>query len=627
MAAEGFFTWGAGGSKLTPEQIAIARQLLMRKKMQGADTSPVQSWTQGAARVADALGDVIQEKRLNGQEKDLTDYNNGLISNLLSGGGASSAGSIPSPGAAGEISNTAPAGDPSYRDAIASIESDGSGGYSAVGPTNPKLGRALGRYQIMEANIGPWSQEALGRTVTPDEFLANPQLQDAIFDKKFGSYVQQYGPEGASQAWFAGPGGVGKLDRRDSLGTSVAAYSDKFNRALGGGRQVASLDPAAGISQPPMPAPEAQAQIQGSQPSASPLPPAATVAAPPPVASVPVVAPTPAPAPNTQVAQDVSGPALANAIKVLSDPRANENTKAIAQLLVRQAQARQQAILEQNLKQSDPGYQADLKLKQLQADQIANPRLSPADEANIGLNRDKFAFEKESSQLTPDIKEYKFAKENGYTGSFAQYQIDMKKSAANNTTINTGEGNKFYNTLDEKNAGIFSGLSDTGIQARSTLGQIDALDNILKASPTGWVGAMKQAAGEYGINTEGLSDIQAATALINKMVPTQRQPGSGTMSDADLALFKQSLPRIINQPGGNATIINTIRGISQYQVQMGEIADRVANRELSPAEGRAAIAALPNPLSGFKAPPPGKEEEGWTAVPTDVPGVTIRRKN
>lgn len=124
-----------------------------------------------------------------------------------------------------------------YRDAIASIESAGSGDYSAVGPTHPTMGRALGRYQVMEANIGPWSKEALGREVTPEEFLANPQLQDAIFDHKFGGYVQQYGPEGAAQAWFAGPGGVGKMDRRDSLGTSVADYTQKFSGALGNSPQ------------------------------------------------------------------------------------------------------------------------------------------------------------------------------------------------------------------------------------------------------------------------------------------------------------------------------------------------------------------------------------------------------
>src|SRR5690606_34880379 len=87
-----------------------------------------------------------------------------------------------------------------YRDAIASIESAGSGDYAAVGPTHPRLGRALGRYQVMEANIGPWSRDALGREVTADEFLSSPEIQDAIFDHQFGSYVSRYGPEGAAQA-------------------------------------------------------------------------------------------------------------------------------------------------------------------------------------------------------------------------------------------------------------------------------------------------------------------------------------------------------------------------------------------------------------------------------------------
>lgn len=122
-----------------------------------------------------------------------------------------------------------------YRDVIASIESAGSGNYEAVGPTDPTLGRALGRYQIMEANIGPWSEAALGRRVTADEFMASPEIQDAIFDHRFGGYVEKYGPQGAAQAWFAGPGGIGKLNRKDSLGTTVRDYTMKFNRALGAG--------------------------------------------------------------------------------------------------------------------------------------------------------------------------------------------------------------------------------------------------------------------------------------------------------------------------------------------------------------------------------------------------------
>lgn len=122
----------------------------------------------------------------------------------------------------------------SYRDAIASIESAGSGDYSAVGPRHERMGRALGRYQIMESNIAPWSREALGREVSIDEFMSNPAIQDAIFDHKFGGYVERFGPEGAAQAWFAGPGGVGKTGRKDVLGTSVGDYTLKFRNALSG---------------------------------------------------------------------------------------------------------------------------------------------------------------------------------------------------------------------------------------------------------------------------------------------------------------------------------------------------------------------------------------------------------
>ena len=74
------------------------------------------------------------------------------------------------------------------------------------------------------------------------------------------------------------------------------------------------------------------------------------------------------------------------------------------------------------------------------------------------------------------------------------------------------------------------------------------------------------------------------------------------MSDADIAMYRASLPRLINQPGGNEIIINTLSGIAQYEAQMGEIADMVADRAITPAEGRKRIRELKNPLEGFKAP-------------------------
>lgn len=124
-----------------------------------------------------------------------------------------------------------PAGGNRYADAISSIES--SGNYKAVGPATRTGDRALGRYQVMSANIRPWSQEVLGREVTPTEFMADPKIQDAIFNGKFGQYVEKYGPEGASKAWFAGEKGMNDPNRRDVLGTTVDAYGRKFTQALG----------------------------------------------------------------------------------------------------------------------------------------------------------------------------------------------------------------------------------------------------------------------------------------------------------------------------------------------------------------------------------------------------------
>lgn len=679
MAIEDYFVWGSGGSKLTPEQIATL-QAIEARRSNGIDVSPVGSWTQGAARVADAIAGAFRRGRLDRAEKDNSNYNTELLSGLGVGGtaGATSApasSGIPMSGGAGEVAATTPGqpinmdGNQVFGDFINTVKT-GDPEAKIPGITNPyglaavaATGRAESGFSPKNANR-TWSDpsasgqpgtaggimswrgpryEALAATgdLSPAGqgkfFLReNPQLITALNNAKSLEEAQGL----MNRAWaFRG------YDQPGGESARRLAYANSFLpqfQGQGGGQEVASLDPAAGMPQPPQkpyvdpqvttayaqPAPAAETPAaQAIQQQAPALPPPVNVATPP----VPpnAQAPVPQQAPQ-QVAQATppaltANPAMNPAIlRALTDPRATPQTRAVAEALLRQQQAQQQLILEQRLKQSDPGYQADLRLKNLQADQIANPRISPTDQANIDLNKDKFSFEKEQGSLTPDIKEYNFAKQNGYTGSFAQYQLDLKKASANNTNINTGEGNKFYNTLDEKNATIFSNLSDAGIQGRSKLGQIDQLDKLLQSTGTGYLAVLKQKAGDIGINTEGLSDIQAASALLSKMIPEQRQPGSGPVSDADLAGFRNSLPRLINQPGGNATIINTMRALTQYQIDMGAIADKVANREITPAEGRSQIANLSNPLANFQAPEAGKEEDGWKEL---APGVRVRKVN
>jgi hypothetical protein len=118
-----------------------------------------------------------------------------------------------------------------YADAISKVESGGN--YRAIGPNTGEMGRALGKYQVMSANVGPWSKEVLGREVSQQEFIQNPEIQDAIFNGKFGSYVDKYGPDGAARAWFAGEKGMKNPNAKDAFGTTVSEYSRRFNKALG----------------------------------------------------------------------------------------------------------------------------------------------------------------------------------------------------------------------------------------------------------------------------------------------------------------------------------------------------------------------------------------------------------
>lgn len=168
----------------------------------------------------------------------------------------------------------------------------------------------------------------------------------------------------------------------------------------------------------------------------------------------------------------------------------------------------------------------------------------------------------------------------------------------------------------------FSTIANQGTAASRQLVELENLEANLSGVDTGGGAAFKAFLGGYGIATEDLGEIQAAQAAINRLVPQQRPPGSGTMSDADLALFKASLPALINQPGGNQIIIETIRAINEYDVAASIIAGQALDGEITQAEARKRLRELPNPLADFKAP---KGAAKPAPAPVVIDGVTIQR--
>lgn len=120
--------------------------------------------------------------------------------------------------------------------AVKDIES-GGGDYSARGP-EVKKGmykgqRAMGAYQIMPGNLPSWSKAALGREVTEEEFMASPEIQDAIFIDQMKKAKEKHGTvDDAVSVWFSGrplSKAVNASDGYLTVPEYVGKFQDRYN--------------------------------------------------------------------------------------------------------------------------------------------------------------------------------------------------------------------------------------------------------------------------------------------------------------------------------------------------------------------------------------------------------------
>jgi len=229
------------------------------------------------------------------------------------------------------------------------------------------------------------------------------------------------------------------------------------------------------------------------------------------------------------------------------------------------------------------------------ADMVERGMISPTDAASQLLAVPK-------DDRTSGIKEYQQAVKDGFKGTFLEYKTALQKAGATSVTVG-GEGaeafDKEFGKLDAK---ALSDVAKVGATASRSLAQIGRLEALLSNIDSGMGASIQQFAGSFGIQTDGLDDIQAADALISALVPAQRPEGSGPMSDEDLKLFKRSLPSIINTPGGNQIIINTMRGLAEYDAEGARIVQRLRKKEITQAEAFEFLNSRPDPFAAFKAP-------------------------
>jgi len=259
-----------------------------------------------------------------------------------------------------------------------------------------------------------------------------------------------------------------------------------------------------------------------------------------------------------------------------------------------------QALLGNEFKQNDPMYQMGLERSQLELDALRNP--APADPLQVSPGE---------TLVDPETMKPL------YTGP----------AAAPQTVINTGDNTSaFVKMTDEEAAKRIGSIIEGGNSATSMIGDLQALAEIGRNLNTGKGAEIMSALGPYaeflGLNVDGLDEAQAYDAIVARMAPQMRVPGSGASSDFDARQFLKSLPALGNTPDGNAIIIETFTAIQEHKVAAADIARRATLPKeqggITWQEAEAQIARLGNPFDAFNKYSQNRGQTGALAAPEGV---------
>lgn len=193
-----------------------------------------------------------------------------------------------------------------------------------------------------------------------------------------------------------------------------------------------------------------------------------------------------------------------------------------------------------------------------------------------------------------------------YQRSSTSGKVDKLGGGDTNITVGAAGDKKWNETGAAKFGERIDAYAGEGIEARRQMQNIDQLQALMQDLPTGLDARMtKYLRDTWGVALgEGASNLQAFDAIVSRLVPSQRPAGSGPMSDRDVELFKNSLPNYLNSPEGNRIILDTMRGIAQYNMQLGGLAEQAlqmpdvsAARQFFTTE----VNKLADPLAAWRA--------------------------
>lgn len=282
---------------------------------------------------------------------------------------------------------------------------------------------------------------------------------------------------------------------------------------------------------------------------------------------------------------------LGTIAELLSNPYASAGDKAILG-----------AMLQRQMDASDPMRAMEMERARLELEQMRTPqapeelttRRALAAEAGLQPGTPEYRSYMATGDLpkgeTPTglMREYDMAVSQGYKGTIQQYQIDLKKAGASNTTVTVGgeagvpaDEEELRKKLGGKEGEAWSGYLDAGAVSAGTAQDMQLMDQLIDLAPTGPL------QGRMVEMFPGISDAGAAfQSVVSRVAPTLRAPGSGATSDIEYDGMVKSLPALKNRPEANRAISSMMKAKAQINMDRAAVVSAYQNNEISAADAR-----------------------------------------
>tara|TARA_B110000208_G_scaffold104713_1_gene130035 strand:+ start:32 stop:1447 length:1416 start_codon:yes stop_codon:yes gene_type:complete len=214
--------------------------------------------------------------------------------------------------------------------------------------------------------------------------------------------------------------------------------------------------------------------------------------------------------------------------------------------------------------------------------------MNPKDEG-FTLAADGKRYDSKGRLIASNPKEQQEKLSNDYRvwlemgGSNSKYKtfpsyIDSQDSGIQITNQMPGGADGTSRAIQDDYDKVFIQSQNDGAALNAQLGDLQQMERLIsKAGETGaGAGALlglQKIGKRLGINTEGMSTMEAMQALSNKLALGMKKAGTGVMTDRDFQTFLESVPSIGNTPEGNKMILDWTRDSHKRTMKLAEILD------------------------------------------------------